>query len=457
MRELGNGLAALYVVEEGERYRILQSQDLQAAGSDADQLHAAAMQNLAKRRDEQMQIKRHGEIFAVSLDGFFEASLLLADDLWDTTLAGYAPGGIVAAVPMRNLLAFADKASESAVEELRAVVDRVVRGGEELISTQLFHRENGGWTPWVSGVHDRPEPALSPDLPVVRILLDETELRSILAREVPGESDVLVQVSRPGQVLHFVNSEDGTRSYNLSSVYDEGWRFLHLGVRVNPDYSVQLEALLTKDGRNAREAVDEPGGKAVRLAPFFLPQCTRDPAELGGRGLFDRGLHYAGLITDGRVSLLCICDHCGETFRLQSFHAGFSDLVYMYCSQNPHTLVASSFLEDAPPVLGEANTESVARFEKRLPACAECGGEFRYFNPLRCPHCREPYIDFPRHPEDRAREYYGNYLYGGTPQRWEPAPRDEERPSVAPAAPPPYRAEAEPRDDPVKRPWWKLW
>ncbi len=74
---------------------------------------------------------------------------------------------------------------------------------------------------------------------------------------------------------------------------------------------------------------------------------------------------------------------------------------------------------DAPPVLGKADKDSIARFESGLPSCTQCGGNFRYMNPFVCPHCKQPFIDFSIHPEDRECEYYGNYLYGGSLQHHE--------------------------------------
>lgn len=161
----------------------------------------------------------------------------------------------------------------------------------------------------------------------------------------------------------------------------------------------------------------------MRFQPFILPPAAATNAELVGRGLFGRGLHYPGVVTRGDVSRFCLCDHCHRSFRLQAFHAGFSDVVYLYCSNQPHTLVASHYLEDAPAILGAADPAAVARFEARLPPCGRCGGSFGYRNPFRCPHCLEPFIDFRRFPDERGREYYGNHLYGSTPQEWEP-PRD---------------------------------
>jgi hypothetical protein len=90
----------------------------------------------------------HGNIFALFLDGNFEASLLLLDDLWDQALSGYAPNGFVIAVPARDVLAFCDQASEEGVGELREVAARLFPGGDHLISPQLFSREGDRWVPF---------------------------------------------------------------------------------------------------------------------------------------------------------------------------------------------------------------------------------------------------------------------------------------------------------------------
>ncbi|MGE5672910.1 MAG: hypothetical protein ACM3XM_03365 [Mycobacterium leprae] len=255
---------------------------------------------------------------------------------------------------------------------------------------------------------------------VLSLFLDEEEVCTVFKDEVPTEKRLVVELSRSDHALRFIDSRGSTRSYDLASVYDEGARFLHLSVRVSAGFAVQADALLTRDGKNPEEVFRTPEGKGIRFAPFYLPECSGNPADLVGRGLFYRGLHFPGTVTPGNVSLLCICDHCHKSFRLQSFHAGFSDSTYLYCSNQPHTLMASSQLEGAPPALGRANPEALARFESKLPACEKCGGQFRYLNPLRCPHCGEPYIDFDRHPTDREQEYYGNYLYGDKLQLWRP-------------------------------------
>lgn len=239
--------------------------------------------------------------------------------------------------------------------------------------------------------------------------------------EIPCERRATIALVPPELCLEFVNSCGQITSFDISSVLNDRVAMLFMSVRIGPSFAVQPDCLLSKDSQDPSEAFRKGEALGLRMQPFFLPETTAHPEELIGRGLFFRGFHFSGSITQGNISLLCICDSCHQTFRLQSFHAGFGNLTYLYCSKGPHTLVASSSLEDAPPVLGQADKQAVRRFESQLPSCQQCGGEFRYMNPLLCPHCLRPYIDFPRHPQDREHEYYGNHLYGQRTQKWEPS------------------------------------
>ncbi len=144
-RDLGNGLLVLYVVDAGHSFEFVQNRHLAAAGLDPESLHAAAMINLLAFSAERARIQAHGSIFGLFVGGNFEASLLLVDSLWDESLAGYARNGFVVAVPSRDVLAFADAASESGLAELRNVVSRVYPCGDHLISPDLFRRRAGRW------------------------------------------------------------------------------------------------------------------------------------------------------------------------------------------------------------------------------------------------------------------------------------------------------------------------
>ncbi|TCV91104.1 hypothetical protein EC912_1146 [Luteibacter rhizovicinus] len=263
------------------------------------------------------------------------------------------------------------------------------------------------------------------DIPLLRVLIRENEVCAVRVHEVPVEKLPIVELRNREDMLRFVDSQGNVRAFDMSSAFDEGARFFHMSVRVGPSFGVQPDGILTEQRNDDPQEAFKNGAKGLRFQPFLLPESSGFPGDAAGRGLFYRGLHFSGNVTPGNVSLMCVCDGCSQSFRLQSFHAGFGNLVYFYCSGGPHTLTASSNEEDAPPVLGHADPDSVTRFESHLPDCSECGGLFRYMNPLVCPHCAQPFIDFPAHPDDRGREYYGNYIYGESVQRYASLEKDE--------------------------------
>jgi uncharacterized protein YtpQ (UPF0354 family) len=145
IRDLKNGLLVLYVADIGQSLRFVQNRHLPVAGMDAESIHAAVMANFVEFIAERTRMQPHGNIFALFVDGNFEANLLLVDSLWDESLASYAPNGFVAAVPACDMLAFADAASASGISELRDVVSRVFPNGRNLIASDLYCRQDGRW------------------------------------------------------------------------------------------------------------------------------------------------------------------------------------------------------------------------------------------------------------------------------------------------------------------------
>ncbi len=208
------------------------------------------------------------------------------------------------------------------------------------------------------------------DVIILRVFLDTEELGSFTSSGLPAEQQPVAELKAEQQFLHFFDSTGNARSFDLSSVFSEGGRFLHMSIRVGRTFAVESDCIVTRsEDENPHDTFQSGATLGIRFQPFMLPEFTKDTSELVGKGLFYRGLHFSGTVTPGNVSVLCLCDYCRKSFQLQSFHAGFGQSTYLYCSGGPHTLVASSYIADAPPVLGEADMESVARFERRLPKC----------------------------------------------------------------------------------------
>jgi uncharacterized protein YtpQ (UPF0354 family) len=144
LREFAPGLLTAYLIDEGDRFSYVQGRDLREAGIREDDLHYLAVANLADLAEGKLTIRAIGPVWALFLDGNFEASLTLIDDLWSHGLREYARDPVVA-IPTRDVLAFCDVESAAGVSELRAVVDRVWPSGDHLLSENLYRRVDGLW------------------------------------------------------------------------------------------------------------------------------------------------------------------------------------------------------------------------------------------------------------------------------------------------------------------------
>lgn len=146
VRDLGNGLHVVYLVETDEGLVYVQNHDLADSSLTPDALFELGLSNLVKRSDDKARLKQFGPVFGMLLDGMFEASLILRDDLWDDMFAQLAPNGFVAALPSRDVLAVCDAASEEGIQGLRGMTNRIFAGGKgHLLTEDLYRRQNGKW------------------------------------------------------------------------------------------------------------------------------------------------------------------------------------------------------------------------------------------------------------------------------------------------------------------------
>lgn len=109
--------------------------------------------------------------------------------------------------------------------------------------------------------------------------------------------------------------------------------------------------------------------EAVRLQPFFLSNANNNNIGLIGKGLFDRGLHFTGTVTPTTVRCVCICDNCKQSFTLQHFHAGFSEVQYFYSTDSKETLVVPyNAIVNMPTQLQETvDLSTLPEVERNLP------------------------------------------------------------------------------------------
>lgn len=184
-------------------------------------------------------------------------------------------------------------------------------------------------------------------------------------------------------------------------------QFLHYSISVQENDAVMIDGIISNQQDSAKNW-DDTDYEAIRLQPFFLISSDHLNFNLIGKGLFERGLHYSGIITPSGVRNICICDFCEKNFTLQHCHAGFSEVQYFYSSNSKKTLLVKyGELEGLPAQLQkDINEESLAKLEATISTLYT--DAFKYYNSLNCPHCGKPFINFNQNKSMRPNEYYAN-------------------------------------------------
>ncbi len=144
-QDLGNGFLVTYLVDEGDHFSYIQNRHLFDERMSIEELHSFALRNLSDLALGTVRINPYKNIYALFLDGNFEASLLMLDELWDLHLAEYAPNGFVVAAPCRDVIAFCDINSKEGISELKQLIGRVFDNADHQLSDCLYRRQNDKW------------------------------------------------------------------------------------------------------------------------------------------------------------------------------------------------------------------------------------------------------------------------------------------------------------------------
>ena len=190
-------------------------------------------------------------------------------------------------------------------------------------------------------------------------------------------------------------------------------RYFHSSIRVNSNSSVQIDGIISDS-----ESTYDVMGEGIRFQPFFLSDNEEDNQKLKGLGMFDRGLHYQGLVTPSNVRLVCTCNECSKSFGVEFIHAGFAEVQYFYSSNSKETLIVpyDNKLSPVPHQTQKDFDENLLiEIESKLPTTID--GKFEYYNSFKCPHCFADFINFRNNKELRQKEYYANYYINNNLRR----------------------------------------
>ena len=235
-----------------------------------------------------------------------------------------------------------------------------------------------------------------------------------------AEVDTVFGLTQPTPEIKVYENNQLIRLYRIDTLNTNSnlaGQFLHSSIRILDNNAVMIDGVLSKSDTSFPKWTDDDY-EAVRLQPFFLSNVNEKNIQLIGKGLFDRGLHFSGTVTPTTVRCVCICDNCKQSFSLQHFHAGFSEVQYFYSTDSRETLLVPYDVTANMPTQLQETIELTALKEMENKLSKSSYGDFRYFNSFKCPHCLTAFIDFEKYPEMRPKEYYGNTLLNQKPKQW---------------------------------------
>jgi hypothetical protein len=256
-----------------------------------------------------------------------------------------------------------------------------------------------------------------------RLIIESDNIFIDNAKDFAGkvaEVDTVFHLTEPTPLIKVYENNQLIRQYRIDTLNTNSnltGQFLHSSIRILDNNAVMIDGIISKSDTSFPKWTDQDY-EAIRLQPFFLSNAYDKNIELTGKGLFDRGLHFAGTVTPTNVRCVCICDYCKKSFSLQHFHAGFSELQYFYSTCSRETLlVPYDAISDMPTqIQTTVDPATLKEIESKLPKTSD--GDFRYFNSFKCPHCLSAFIDFEKYPEMRSKEYYGNSLINHKAKQW---------------------------------------
>jgi uncharacterized protein YtpQ (UPF0354 family) len=148
--DLGNGLLVAYLVDKAGKFEYLQNKQLIKEGISKEKIFELGLLNLKRLATKNFRLKPMKSIYAVFVDGNFEASLVLIPELWEKILKTHISNKFIVAIPARDMLVFCDSESQAGIRDLTALIKRVKNDGDRLLSDKLYIREDNSWKEYES-------------------------------------------------------------------------------------------------------------------------------------------------------------------------------------------------------------------------------------------------------------------------------------------------------------------
>ncbi len=131
----------LFVLDSPKSVQFIKEGDLAALELDMKALEEVARTNLARKKQE-LRVEGGGPYMLI-LDGFYEASMLLDDALWDSIEDQV--GAVLLAMPNRDLIFFLPAATPDAEKTLRGLIAEYGAALPYPLSDHVFRRNGSDW------------------------------------------------------------------------------------------------------------------------------------------------------------------------------------------------------------------------------------------------------------------------------------------------------------------------
>jgi len=146
IKPLAKGIGICYMLDEGDRFQVIQNKRL-SEDLTIDRLHEAALKNMAAAIADKTEMDGDPtNVMMLTNGGDFEATMLLADFLW-SQIEPVFNDNVCVAIPTNDILFIAAKNNPEARESLRLAVRHYFenRETEGLIVRHIYERMNGEW------------------------------------------------------------------------------------------------------------------------------------------------------------------------------------------------------------------------------------------------------------------------------------------------------------------------
>lgn len=141
-RKIGGDLLCFYGIDKETHFELLLKKNLPETIS-LEKLDSITQENLFKEIENNLKIHETDfGGFGFTCGGEYEAALLTLPGIWELIVERLGKS-VVFNVPSKDLIMFVSSENLEGIEGLKNVNKEIFKGGERLLSNQLFKYENG--------------------------------------------------------------------------------------------------------------------------------------------------------------------------------------------------------------------------------------------------------------------------------------------------------------------------